>query len=164
MHNRGVPDVLTKSLGGPLRDSDALVLDLRGRGGSAKAVTALISLLVRGAGQRFDGPVIGLIDRQTRSAKELLAVELRAQVRARLVGEPTAGAAVGADFDEVGDSAILMFPGSTVPPYTERLELKPTNPDIAVPWGGPYSGASDPILEAGLNEAVRLVRSPWRHQ
>jgi len=164
MHNRGLPDMLTKGLQGPLKASDALVLDLRGRGGSGKTVSDLLGLLAGGLGQRFRGPIVALVDRQTRSAKEMFAFELRAQGLARLVGEPTAGAVVGMDFDEVGDSAILMFPESAVLPYTERLELKPTDPDVAVPWGGPYSGASDPILEAGLNEAVRLVRSPWRHQ
>ena len=157
MHSRGIPAMFIEGLNGPLKRSDVLVLDLRGRGGSGRTVTDLIAMLARGSAQRFDGPVVGLIDRQTRSAKEVFAAELRAQGLARLVGEPTAGAVVGLDFDEVGDSAILMFPVLTVAPYTEQLELKPTKPDVAVPWGGPYSGARDPILEAGIDEAVRLV-------
>lgn len=157
MHSRGVPDMFTKALDGPLKTSHALVLDLRGRGGSGRLVSQLIGMLARGPAQRYDGPVVALIDRQTRSAKEMFAVELRAQRLGRLVGEPTAGAVVGAGFDEVGDSAILMFPSAAAPPYTERLELKPTAPDVAVAWGGPYSGARDPILEAGIDEAVRSV-------
>jgi len=158
LHARGLPEMLSKSLNGPLAPSDALILDLRGRGGSGEVVPKLIALLARGPAQRYEGPVVALVDRQTRSAKEMLATELRAQGLARVVGEPTAGAVVGANFDDVGDSAILMFPGTPVPPYTERLELRPTDPDVIVPWGGPYSGGRDPILEAGIDEAVRLVR------
>jgi tricorn protease len=157
MHDRGLPSMLTKALEGPLEDCDALVLDLRGRGGSGKSASALIASLSRDPARRFDGAVVALIDRQTRSAKEMVAADLRAEGLGRLVGEPTAGAVVSAGFDEVGDGAILMFPESPVAQYTERLELKPTVPDVAVPWGGPYSGTRDPILEAGLDEAARLV-------
>lgn len=159
LHARGLPEMFNKGLNGTLATSDALVLDLRGRGGSGEVVPRLIALLARGPAQRYEGPVVALVDRQTRSAKEILTTELRRQGLARVVGEPTAGAVVGAVFDEdVGDSAVLMFPGAAVPPYTEQLELKPTDPDVVVPWGGPYSGGRDPILEAGVDEAVRLVR------
>ena len=157
MHGRGIPNMLTKALKGPLKHCDALVLDLRGRGGSGEAVSALIAALSREPAKRFDGAVVALIDRHTRSAKEMLAADLRTQGLARLVGEPTAGAVVGAGFDEVGDGAILMLPESPVSQYTERLELKPTVPDVAVSWGGPSSGTRDPILEAGLDEAARLA-------
>ncbi len=162
MHESGLPEMLSKGLNGPLARSDALMLDLRGRGGSGQGIPRLIELLARGPAQRYEGPVVALVDRQTRSAKEMLATDLRARGLARLVGEPTAGAVLGVEFADVGDSAILMFPGTTVPTYTERLELKPADPDVVVPWGGPYSGGRDPILEAGIDEAARLVRERGR--
>jgi carboxyl-terminal processing protease len=158
MQMDGVPESLNRALKGPLHPSEALILDLRGRGGSGEAVRQIVNLLAPGPGQRFAGPVVALVDRQTRSAKEMLAYELRARGVARLVGEPTAGAVVGMGFVEVGDG-VLALPFSLVPPHTARLELQPIQPDVVAAWGGPYSGARDPILEAGLDEAVRLVRA-----
>lgn len=157
MHSR-VPEMFVQELKAPFGNSDALVLDLRGRGGSGRAVERLLDLLGPGRSGRYQGPVVALIDRQTRSAKEILAAELRSQGLGRLVGETTAGAVVGALFVEVGDSAILMYPGEAVKLYTDQFELRPIDPDVRVTWGGPYSGARDVILEAGIDEAVRLVR------
>ncbi|HEV3052795.1 MAG TPA: S41 family peptidase [Longimicrobium sp.] len=162
LHITGVPELLEEALDGPLAGSDALVLDLRGRGGGAHVVQQVLRLLTDGPKRRFRGPVVALIDRQARSGKEALAYELRRQGAARLVGEPTAGAVIPASFVDVGEGAVLMFPQMTLPPYTDLLEGKPTPPDVAVAWGGPYSGDRDPILEAGLDEAVRMVRADGR--
>jgi len=104
---------------------------------------------------------VALIDRQTRSAKEQLAYELRAQGLGRLVGEPTAGAYIPAGFANLGGNVVLMFPlGDKKPnPYTPLIEGHPIQPDVAVPWVGPYAGGQDVLIEAGIAEAVRLVRA-----
>lgn len=145
LHMTGVPELLEDALDGALASSDALVLDLRGRGGSAPVVPRILRLLTEGPERRFLGPVVALIDRQARSGKEVLADELRISGAARLVGEPTAGAVIPAAFADVGSGAVLMFPPMTMPTYTERLEGKPVRPDVAAAWGGPYSGHRDPI-------------------
>jgi hypothetical protein len=59
-----------------------------------------------------------------------------------------------ADFDD----DVLMFPSARVPVYSDCLELRPISPDVAIPWGGPYSGDRDPILAAGIAEVRRIIR------
>jgi carboxyl-terminal processing protease len=102
-------------------------------------------------------PVVALIDRQSRSAKDVLAYELKKTGIARLVGEPTAGAVIPASFADVGYDTILMFPSFKLPRYTDLLESKPTTPDVYVERAGPLSAGADPILEAGLTEIVKLI-------
>ena len=162
LHMTGVPELLRELMQGPLRAMDALVLDLRGRGGNAPVVPAILRLLEPGPDQIFDGPVVALVDRQSRSGKEVLAWELKRRGLATVVGEATAGAVIPATFADVGDESVLMFPAVVIPEYTGRLELRPTPPDLAVAWGGPLSGDRDPILEAGLDEAVRRAAAAPR--
>jgi C-terminal processing protease CtpA/Prc len=162
LHITEVPELLEAALDGPLAESEALVLDLRGRGGGAHVVQQVLQLLTDGPKRRFRGPVVALIDRQARSGKEVLAYEMRRRGVARLVGEPTAGAVIPASFVDLGAGAVLMFPRMRLPTYTDLLEGKPTPPDVAVAWGGPYSGDRDPILEAGLDEAVRMAHADGR--
>lgn len=153
---RGVADLLERILEGPLASAEALVLDLRGRGGSGAMVPRLLSVL-DGARSRRGLGVVVLTDRDTRSAKEVLAWELRETGRAVLVGEPTAGAAIPAVFEDVGDDTYLMFPAFRYPRYTDLIELHPVTPHVPVARAGPYSGGTDPILEAGVDQAVRMA-------
>ncbi len=161
MHSRGLAGGFATALAGPLASSQALVLDLRGRGGAESAVNGVLRLLTPGPEQRFRGPIVALIDRQTRSAKEELAVELRARGLARLVGEPTAGAFIPAGFASVSDDAVLMVPVIDKLPnrFTSLIEQHPVTPDVAAPTVGPYAGGRDSLVEAGLDEAVRLVHA-----
>jgi len=159
MNSKGIRKGFSAALRGPLDSSQALVLDLRGRGGSTSGIDDVMRLVGPGRHQQFVGPIVALIDRQTRSAKEMLAYQLRERGLARLVGEPTAGAVVAAGFEEIGDRAMLMYPGQEVPIYTAAIEGHPVVPDIETVWGGPHSGGRDPILEAGLAEAARRVRA-----
>lgn len=93
-------------------------------------------------------------------ARKTLAYELKSKGIARLVGEPTAGAAIPASFADVGHDTVLMFPTFRLPKYTDLLELKPVEPDVAVARAGPLSGGDDPILTAGLAEVLRLAKAP----
>jgi len=160
VHSTGLVAGFRRALEGPLASSQALVLDLRGRGGSGSVVRDVLRLLAPGNKRRFRGPIVALIDRQTRSAKEQLAYELRAQGLARLVGEPTAGAYIPAGFADLARNVVLMFPvAEKVPnPYIPVLEGHPVQPDVAAPWVGPYADGQDPLLDAGIAEAARLVR------
>jgi carboxyl-terminal processing protease len=109
-------------------------------------------------------PIIALIDRQSRSAKDVLAFEMKKTGLARLVGEKTAGAVIPATFANVGHDMILMFPSYKLPNYTDLLEHKPVEPDVYVERAGPLSAGSDPILKAGINEALRLLTSNFKSQ
>lgn len=159
MNSRGVPSGFDAALTGPLAPSEALLLDLRGRGGNESAVQGVLRLLSPGPEQRFQGPIVALIDRHTRSAKEQLAYELRARGLARLIGDATAGAYLPAGFETIGNNVILMYPlrDRSFNYYSTRIEQHPLQPDVAVQSAGPYSGGQDPLFEAGLDEAVRLV-------
>jgi carboxyl-terminal processing protease len=158
MHPHGHAREFGAALSGPLQSSEVLLLDLRGRGGSQQAVKDVLDMLSPGERQRFAGPVVALIDGHTRSAKEELAYELRARALGRLVGEPTAGAFLAASFELIDHQTILMLPGKALPPYTGLIEGHPVSPDVLAPVPGPYAAGNDPLVAAGLNEAVRLVK------
>ncbi|HKA22228.1 MAG TPA: S41 family peptidase [Blastocatellia bacterium] len=158
VHLTGVPELLKQKIEGEFKDCDALVLDLRGRGGNGAAISKIVDIL-RKANESKHLPIVALFDRQSRSAKDVLAYEFKRTGIARLVGEPTAGAAIPASFADVGYDTILMFPSFKLPRYTDLLELKPVQPDVYVERPGPLSGGADTILEAGLAEALRMVKA-----
>lgn len=158
IHFSGVPELLKEKLDGDFAGCNALVLDLRGRGGNVGAVQSIIDV-VAGKSSTWHKPVVVLVDRETQSAKEVLLWELRAQGVARLVGEATAGAVIPANFADVGHGMILMFPKTRLEKYTELLEGHGLQPDVSVERGGPYSAGADPILDAGCAEAARLVKA-----
>jgi carboxyl-terminal processing protease len=161
VHIDGAHELLKKELDGQFADCAAFVFDLRGRGGSAAVIAKILDVLKQDNSARHR-PVIALIDRQSRSAKDVLAYELKTRGLARLVGEPTAGAVIPASFADVGHDSVLMFPSFKLPRYTDLLESKPVQPDVLVERAGPMSGGDDPILKAGLAEATKLITSGAR--
>jgi carboxyl-terminal processing protease len=140
-----VRDLLAKDF----RDCDALILDLRGRGGYAAQVGQVARLFDAEHGG-WNKPLVALIHAGTRSAKEILAWTLRNSGHALLVGEHTAGAVVPASFADVGDGAVLMYPAATLGAMTERLEGKGVEPDVPVAAPLADAGGEDPILSAAL--------------
>lgn len=156
IHISGVASLLKEKLGGQFADCDAFVLDLRGRGGSGGAIPGLLRAL-QGEDTNWSRPVVALINRHSRSAKEVIAYELRRQNIALLVGETTAGAVIPASFDEVGHETILMYPKFTLGGHTDHLEGIGVAPDVAVEDIRPYSAGNDPVLNVGLREAARLA-------
>jgi carboxyl-terminal processing protease len=156
----GAPELLTRSLKTTFKDCDAVIVDLRGRGGSGGEVPKIVAALKDDRSKRHR-PIIALVDRQSRSAKDLIAYELKTQHVATLVGEPTAGAVVPASFADVGHDTVLMCPATRLDKYSDLLEQKPVTPDVAVERAGPFSAGQDPILDAGLEEAIK-VGAPLR--
>lgn len=149
--HRGFPNLLRKLLADEFRECDALVLDLRGRGGSSAAASALLEVLA-GDAPDFAGPVVVLVDHGTRSAKELLAHDLQRAGRVTIVGERTAGAVLPASFVDVGSETVLMFPATTLDSYTDALEGKGVVPDVLVADELAFSAGRDAILAAGLKQ------------
>lgn len=151
-------ELLNEAVKGPLHDADALVLDVRGRGGSAAVIGAVLSTF-KGERPRWGKPVVALIDRGTRSAKEIFAWSFRRQELGKLVGERTAGAVIGCAFQRLFDGSVLMLPVQDVRGMTrgEQLEGKGVAPDVAVDPGLlPYRAGRDRIAERG--EEVALDR------
>jgi carboxyl-terminal processing protease len=157
VHLTGVPDLLTEKIEGEFSGTDGLIIDLRGRGGSAGEVTRIVKL-VREFMSRTGRPVVALVDRQSRSGKDILAYEFR-EMGVRLVGEPSAGAVIPAMFADVGHDSILMFPAMRLQNYTDKLEFNPVQPHVAVERPGLFAAGRDAILEAGIQEALRLVNA-----
>jgi len=158
VHMTGIPELIKDKIEGEFGKCDGLIIDLRGRGGNAFAISKIVDALRADRAGRHR-PIIALIDRQSRSAKDVLAYELKSQGIARLVGEPTAGAVIPASFADVGHDSILMFPTFKLPRYTDLLEAKPVAPDVLIQRAGPLSAGDDPILNAGLAEALKLAKS-----
>lgn len=155
VHIQGVPDLITRALEGRLKDVDALVLDLRGRGGSAAEVTRIVKV-VEDYQKRTGRPVLALADRQSRSGKDVLLYEFK-QRGIRIVGEASAGAVIPASFADVGHDSVLMFPAIRLPKYTDLLELKPVDPDVHVERPSLFAAGRDRIFDAGIAEAMRLA-------
>jgi carboxyl-terminal processing protease len=155
VHIGGVPELMKTALDGRLKDVDALVIDLRGRGGSAAEVPRIVAV-VREYRERTGRPVVALSDRQSRSGKDILLYEFKT-MGVRIVGEASAGAVIPASFADVGHDSVLMFPTMRLPRYSDLLELRPVEPDVAAARPGLYAAGRDGIIEAGLAEALRLT-------
>lgn len=156
IHMTGPDQLLIDSIEGIFADCDAIVLDLRGRGGNGAMVGPMLDAL-DGTSTKWNKPVAALINKHSRSAKEVIANEFRKRGLGSLVGERTAGAVVPASLADVGYGMRLMFPSFDLGDHTERLEFKGVAPDVRVAEVGPYSHGADPIFEAGIVEAVRLA-------
>jgi carboxyl-terminal processing protease len=157
--------LLEESLDGPLAKGEALVLDVRGRGGYANVVNEVLANF-KGERPRWKKPVIVLIDGGTRSAKEVFAWSFRRQGLGRLVGERTAGAVIGCGFEKLFDGSVLMLPIMDVQKMTggEKLEGVGVEPDVTVDPGPlPYREGRDRIAERGEEVATERLLERARH-
>lgn len=168
---RGTGELLADAIRGELSRCDALVVDLRGRGGLSDEIGAILAPFRRArSGSARSGapiwrrPVVFLIDERTRSAKEILAWHVREERLGPLVGERTEGAVLGAGFFRLPGDLYLEI-GMMEVPVGDGLSLEgigvgPTHP---VARAGPFAAGLDPILEAGLSLASREARRRALH-
>lgn len=154
VHMTGVVETLRDLLETRFADAEVFVFDLRGRGGSAPVVERILELF--GEGAVWNKPVVAVVDRRSRSAKDVLAYELRERDLARLVGERTAGAVIPAMFAMVGDDTVLMYPARSLGRYTDLLEGVGVEPHVAVAETE-IPALGDPILDRAFEVAVEWV-------
>jgi len=154
---------LEETVRGPLHNTDALVLDLRdGFGGSPDGYADVFfrpdfAVWHRGrdgkAGQTvwngYAKPLVVLINRGTRSAKEILAWTLRQNGRAVLVGEKTAGAVLAAQGVPIANGRFyLSYAMINLALNGERLEGRGVVPDVVVPAGSDEAAWQKSALDA----------------
>lgn len=170
MAHRAFQQLLEARVVGPLYPADGLVLDLRdGFGGhldgfadvffrpdfswEMQTPSARPSVLHTGYGK----PMVVLINRGTRSAKELLSYTLKQSHRARVVGTNTAGAVLGAGFFPIGKQALLELAVTDMQFDRMRLEGVGVAPDVLVEPSGPYT-SHDRQLQQAQQELLRLLQ------
>jgi carboxyl-terminal processing protease len=152
-------DLLGEFITRQLGDAHAIVLDIRGQGGLPSAVDRVLDYFDPGArggplwGRR---PAVLLIDGETRSAKEILALFWKRRGLGTVVGQHTRGAVLGAQFRPLPDGAYLLLPILDMRTMTAGtvLEGKGVPPDVTVETTLPYAQGLDAILEKGLEVAV----------
>ncbi len=167
---RGAAAVLEDAVTGPLKDCDALVLDVRGRGGYADVVDSLVSVFTGRRGfmdrltknrtpPKWTKPLVVLIDGRSRSAKEIFADRVRRERLGTLVGERTEGAVLGAEFHELPDGSWLELAGVEVPSGGRSLEGKGVFPHVEVDFVVPYARGRDAIFEKGVEVAAAAAEA-----
>jgi len=155
-------------LTGRFRDADALILDFRdGFGGCnpefvnlfGGAAPALSYKRTGECGLRPDvpwrKPVYLLINRGTRSGKEVVAYSLKKQRIAVLVGQPTAGAVVAGRAFLLKDRSLLLLAVANVWVDGERLEGKGVEPDVRVADALPFANGADLQLKVAVELAAK---------
>ena len=165
-----VGEILSYELGGGrLANVDGLVLDLRSRWGGAPADAAEIFVGdtpemrmiendgdVRYFNTRWRKPVVAIIDEGTRSGMEILANALKVN-GIPLVGSKTAGAVVAGRGFHLPDDSLLVLAVADVLVDGARLEGKPVEPDIEVPFDFRYADGADPQFDAALAEMTKRL-------
>lgn len=152
-----VNQYLKDALEGQFAACDALIVDLRGRGGQISVLLAVEKTL-----NNCGKPVVAITDRYSRSAKEILASRLKGTPNVKLVGEKTCGAVTAASFVGLPSGAALMFPvasGQRLSRYTNgvNLEGRGVEPDEKATFSLPYLAGVDPLLDAAKKSAEKLA-------
>lgn len=157
-------DELANAVYGRLKDTDAFILDLRdGFGGRPEGYADPFFrpevTLEWGQGTAvsrqlfgYQRPLVVLINRGSRSAKEVLSYILKKSKRAVLIGTNTAGDVLGTSPMKLGDWGYLEIPMVDVKADGQRLEKVGVAPDIAVPTEYDANG-KDLVME----QAVRYL-------
>ncbi len=162
----------------PLQSCDGLILDIRGGWGGANpdaiqlfgCEAPVLELIARdGSSFRIEPapseieterqwvkPMAVLIDRGTRSGKEVFAYACKSHNRGVLVGTPTAGAVVGGRPFLLGDGSLLIVATHDVRVNGVRLEGVGVTPDIFI-----ESEHADPE-QAAIAEAAEALASRIR--
>jgi carboxyl-terminal processing protease len=164
-------DGVRDAIMGPLRDADALVLDLRGGWGGCSpefvglfdTAIPVLEFIARDGehtllDDRWRGPMVMLVDGGSRSGKELVAQAVKRNELGLLVGQRTAGAVVGGRVFPLSDGSLLYLAVVDALVDGVRLEGVGVAPDVVVADAPLGAGGWDPQLEEALDRADRMVR------
>ncbi|MBL4659649.1 MAG: PDZ domain-containing protein [Alcanivoracaceae bacterium] len=156
---------------GELKDADALIIDLRyGLGGANTSYLNLFNSNIpiletidrTGKKQRFDSqwrkPAVYLVNKTTRSGKELLAFGAKKYKFATVVGETTAGAATAGRLFPLSNGDLIYLAVMGVKIDGVKLEGIGVAPDIFVPEDVRYSMGKDIQLEKSVSYLVERLQ------
>lgn len=162
-------NTLEELLSTKLRDSDALVLDIRhGFGGANPQMVNLFSTLPpvltsidrNGTRHRIETqwkkPLVVLMNEGTTSGKEVFAYAIKKHRLGTLVGQKSAGAVLAGRCFLLSDKSLLYLAASDVLVDNERLEGHGVEPDITVADNLTYAKGKDPQLEKAIEKAASL--------
>ena len=151
-----------------LKDADGLVWDLRdGWGGATPdylniftAPTPTITSIFRDGIKReyqrqWTKPVVMLVNRGSRSGKEILAYGFRKYNVGKIVGSQTAGAVVAGSPFIMSDGSLLYLAVSDVFVDGERLEGNGIIPDVEVALPIPYGEGIDLQKEKAIEVVLQ---------
>ncbi len=147
----------SRQLAGEFARCDAIIMDLRGRGGIVPVVSSLNRTV-----KNYDKPVVVIIDDLTRSAKEMLAHLLKKHDHVVVVGAKTAGAVTGATMQKLPSGNTLMYPvasAETLKQYIDGqiLEGIGVEPDERVKYFVPWSGGEDRLFDYAVKRAAEFT-------
>ena len=167
-YHEALSDLLSDA---PLEDADALVLDVRGGWGGANPDflnlfnknVPLTRMIERSGGshrmdQQWRKPVVLLVDRGSRSGKEILAFGFKRYRIGPVVGERTAGAVLGGRLIPLKSGGALYLAVVDVDTEGERLEGVGVIPDVEVARPIPYSQGADPQLDEAVRQAAKISK------
>jgi carboxyl-terminal processing protease len=158
----GTHESLENAVQSTLISTDALVLDLRDGYGAASLNDLDAFFRPRAAfpdmrswdrqktyynRSYYDKPMAVLINKGTRSGKELLSFGFKRSKRAVLIGDNTAGYVVGGEYIPLDKRAILYLAVQEIQLDGEDLEGKGVTPNIPV---ADTLGPEDPVLQRAL--------------
>ncbi len=157
-------ELLEDLLQGDLAGADALAIDFRGGwGGCNPGFVSLFDPAVpdlKQTGRKGEvttfapawrKPVAVIVDRGTRSGKEVVARSLQKHRRAVVVGERTAGAVVAGQPLLLKDCSLLFLAVLDVRVDGERLEVTGVTPDIEAPSSLHFAEGRDAQLESAVS-------------
>lgn len=153
--------------------SEGMILDIRDGFGGGPATEYIhpflaggleeitVETIGRNQGRRstvgFDKPLIVLINRGSRSGKELLAYCFKKTGAGVLLGERTAGHVCGGRKKRVSQDSILYYCTCMLVIDGKRLEGVGVEPDVHVPFDVRFAGGRDAQLDRAKDEMVKLL-------
>lgn len=110
--------------------------------------------------KRFLGPLVILVDQQSASTSEIFAAGLQDLKRARIVGMPTAGAALPSMFEKLPTGALFQYAfGDFRTPKGTLVEGRGVLPDVRIEGRREdWLRGRDTQLEAALEEIETWIR------
>jgi carboxyl-terminal processing protease len=168
MSNEEQKSALANSVYGRFKDTDGFILDIRdGFGGRPEGFgdpffrpDVKLSWESPSFTQQqlfgYQRPLVVLINKGSRSAKEVFAFIMKTSKRAILIGEKTGGNVLGTSPSPVGDWGMLEIPMVDVKTNGVRLEKVGVAPDIAVDREFDNNG-KDLYIEEALKTLTKQV-------